>query len=46
MLKEFREFILRDNLVDLAVCMVGARMGRRVALNSGKVSQSRKVVVL
>jgi hypothetical protein len=24
-------------LVDLAVCMVGARMGRRVALNSGKV---------
>lgn len=25
--------------VDLAVCMVGARMGRRLALNSGKVRQ-------
>lgn len=25
--------------VDLAVCMVGARMGRRIALNSGKVRQ-------
>ena len=24
-------------LVDLAVCMVGARMGRRIALNSGKL---------
>ena len=33
-------------LVDLAVCMVGARLGRRLALNSGKVSKSRKVVVL
>lgn len=31
--------VTRDShkLVDLAVCMVGARMGRRVALNSGKV---------
>lgn len=37
------------NLVDLAVCMVGAQLGRRVALNSGKLrkrSSSRKVVVL
>ena len=33
-------------LVDLAVCMVGARLGRRLALNSGKVAKSRKVVVL
>lgn len=33
--------ITRDSnkLVDLAVCMVGARMGRRIALNSGKVKQ-------
>jgi hypothetical protein len=31
--------VTRDSnkLVDLAVCMVGARMGRRVALNSGKL---------
>lgn len=28
-----------SKLVDLAVCMVGARMGRRIALNSGKVKQ-------
>ncbi|GGK89287.1 terminase [Mangrovihabitans endophyticus] len=28
-----------DKHVDLAVCMVGARMGRRLALNSGKVRQ-------
>jgi hypothetical protein len=35
--------ITRDStkLVDLAVCMVGARMGRRIALNSGKVRQKR-----
>lgn len=26
-----------DKRVDLAVCMVGARMGRRIVLNSGKV---------
>lgn len=26
-----------DKLVDVAVCMVGARMGRRIILNSGKV---------
>lgn len=26
-----------DKKVDLAVCMVGARMGRRIALNSGKL---------
>lgn len=36
-------------LVDLAVCMVGARLGRGVALNSGKVRTSartkRRVVV-
>lgn len=40
--------INRDSkkLVDLAVCMVGAKHGRRLALNSGKVSQGRKVVVL
>jgi hypothetical protein len=31
--------------VDLAVCMVGARLGRRLALNSGKVAPSSKVVV-
>ncbi|MEU8264925.1 hypothetical protein AB0C02_30465 [Micromonospora sp. NPDC048999] len=31
--------VTRDSkkLVDLAVCMVGARMGRRLALNSGRV---------
>lgn len=31
--------VTRDSshLVDLAVCMVGARMGRRIVLNSGKV---------
>ena len=28
-------------LVDLAVCMVGARMGRRIALNSGKLKKPR-----
>jgi hypothetical protein len=28
--------------VDLAVCMVGARMGRRLALNSGKVRTKRR----
>lgn len=35
--------ITRDSskLVDLAVCMVGARMGRRIALNSGKVRKRR-----
>jgi hypothetical protein len=37
-------------LVDLAVCMVGARMGRGIVLNSGKVKQGSKsrakVVVL
>lgn len=35
--------VTRDSnkLVDLAVCMVGARMGRRTALNSGKVRQRR-----
>jgi hypothetical protein len=27
--------------VDLAVCMVGARLGRRLALNSGKVKKKR-----
>lgn len=33
--------VTRDSnkLVDLAVCMVGARMGWRIALNSGKVRQ-------
>jgi hypothetical protein len=30
-----------DKRVDLAVCMVGARMGRRVVLNSGKVRTRR-----
>lgn len=38
--------VTRDSnkLVDLAVCMVGARMGRRIALNSGKVKvRSNKV---
>ena len=37
-------------LVDLAVCMVGARLGRGVALNSGKVrsgsTTKRRAVVL
>jgi hypothetical protein len=35
--------ITRDSskLVDLAVCMVGARMGRRIALNSGKLPKKR-----
>lgn len=37
-------------LVDLGVCMVGARMGRGIVLNSGKVRQGnktkRKVVIL
>lgn len=37
-------------LVDLAVCMIGARMGRGIVLNSGKVRQgaksSGKVLVL
>lgn len=28
--------------VDLAVCMVGARLGRRIALNSGKLDKRRK----
>ena len=28
-------------LVDLAVCMVGARLGRRLALNSGKLKRPR-----
>lgn len=33
--------VSRDSskLVDLAVCMVGARMGRRIALNSGKLKK-------
>ena len=33
--------VTRDSgkLVDLAVCMVGARMGRRLVLNSGKLEQ-------
>lgn len=30
-----------DKHVDLAVCMVGARMGRRIVLNSGKVRTRR-----
>jgi hypothetical protein len=30
------------HLVDLAVCMVGARLGRRLALNSGKVKRPRR----
>ena len=36
--------ITRDSskLVDLAVCMVGARMGRRVVLNSGKLPVKRR----
>ena len=38
------EKITRDSSkkVDLAVCMVGARMGRRLALNSGKVRTKRR----
>lgn len=34
--------VTRDssNLVDLAVCMVGARMGRRVVLNSGALEKA------
>lgn len=38
-----------SQLVDLAVCMIGARMGRGIALNSGKVRKgggSGKVLVL
>lgn len=31
-----------ENHVDLAVCMVGARMGRRIVLNSGKVRTRRE----
>jgi hypothetical protein len=31
-----------DKRVDLAVCMVGARMGRRIVLNSGKVRTRNK----
>ena len=36
--------ISRDSskLVDLAVCMVGARLGRRIALNSGKLDAAPK----
>ncbi|MEU6204582.1 hypothetical protein ABZ814_13455 [Micromonospora musae] len=36
--------VSRDSkkLVDLAVCMVGARMGRRIALNSGKLDVEPK----
>ena len=36
--------VTRDSgrLVDLAVCMVGAVMGARLALNSGKLPQERK----
>jgi hypothetical protein len=35
--------VTRDStkLVDLAVTMVGARMGRRIALNSGKVAEKK-----
>jgi hypothetical protein len=35
--------VTRDSskLVDLAVCMVGSRMGRRLALNSGKLDQQQ-----
>lgn len=35
--------VTRDSskLIDLAVCMVGARLGRRLALASGKVRRSR-----
>lgn len=39
-----------SQLIDLAVCMVGARMGRSLALNSGKYRQAdrpaRKAVIL
>ncbi|QXW04020.1 terminase [Rhodococcus globerulus] len=37
-----------NDLVDLAVCMVGARLGRRMVLNSGKARKgtSRKAVIL
>lgn len=40
--------ISRDStkLVDLAVCMVGARMGRRIVLNSGKLPQRRSARVV
>lgn len=31
-----------NKLVDLAVCMVGARMGRRIALNSGKLKKRNR----
>jgi len=31
-----------SHLVDLAVCMVGARLGRRVALNSGKLAARKR----
>jgi hypothetical protein len=31
-----------DKLVDLAVCMVGARMGRRIVLNSGALEAATK----
>lgn len=36
--------VSRDSskLVDLAVCMVGARMGRRIALNSGKLKKRNR----
>ena len=36
--------VTRDSskLVDLAVCMVGARMGRRLVLNSGKAAKKAK----
>ncbi|AYD89679.1 hypothetical protein D5R93_05770 [Actinomyces lilanjuaniae] len=30
-----------DRLVDLAVCMVGARLGAKIALDSGKVAATR-----
>lgn len=38
-----------SDLVDLAVCMVGARLGRRIVMNSGKgrrANTQRKVLVL
>jgi hypothetical protein len=31
-----------DKKVDLAVCMIGARMGRRIALNSGKLTPKKQ----
>jgi len=36
--------VTRDSnkLVDLAVCMVGARMGRRIVLNSGKLDAAKQ----